>query len=86
MTPFDAETGRAASLSRWAFETDRQKATSKARRGFLARFEEQVDPAGELDPQDREERARRLMRAHMIGLARKSRAKRAAARLRKSPS
>lgn len=62
---------RAAALTRWAYEADRVAATAPARRGFLARFERLVDPDGLLDPVDREARARRLMRAHMIELARK---------------
>jgi hypothetical protein len=38
-----------------------------------------------LDKEERERRARRLMRAHMIELASRSRVKRAAAKLRAGP-
>jgi len=82
---FTENTGRAAALTRWAHVEDPQAATEPARRGFLARFERQVDPDNQLDPVEREKRARRLMRAHMIQLAQKRRAKRAAEQLKARP-
>jgi hypothetical protein len=45
---------------------------ARARRGFIAKFERQVDPDGLLDPLEREARALVAMRAHMLRLARKS--------------
>jgi hypothetical protein len=73
---FDSATGRAAALARWAYEPDPAAATAPATAGFLARFEREVDPDNVLTPAERELRARRLMRAHMIQLSRRSRAKR----------
>jgi len=85
MARYDAAEGRAAALTRWAHEDDPQAATAPARAGFLARFERQVDPDNQLDPAEREKRARRLMRAHMVRLAQKARAKRAANKLKEMP-
>lgn len=74
--PFDSSTGSQAALRRWAFENDPQAATAPARAGFLARFERAVDPENRLEPAEREVRARRLMRAHMIALARRRKGRR----------
>lgn len=46
--------------------------TAPARRAFLSKFEEQVDPNGELDPAERTRRAEFARRAHMLRLAAKS--------------
>ena len=54
---------------------------SAARRGFRARFTRLVDPDGLLDPVERDVRADRLQRAHMLELAAKS----ATARRRGAP-
>jgi len=81
---YDSETARIAAYTRWAHEDDPQAATRPAREAFLARFERQVDPESRLTPAERETRARRAMKAHMIALARKSRVKRAEAKLRNS--
>jgi hypothetical protein len=70
---FDSETGRAAALARWAKEADPVSATAKARAAFLARFETEVDPDGSMPPEERAKRADRLLRAHMIRLARRKR-------------
>lgn len=51
-----------------------------ARRGFIARFERIVDPAGSLSQEERSRRAQRAMRAHMLGLAERSAKVRAANR------
>lgn len=59
--------------------------TAPARRGFLARFEREVDPHSQLDPAERTLRARRAMRAYMLRLAATSarvRARKAAASVR----
>ena len=74
---FDSARGRAAALVRWAYE-DPTTASDRAREANLRRFERAVDPENLLSPAERETRARRLMRAHMIRLAQRSRAKRAA--------
>lgn len=81
---FDKSSGRAAALRRWSFE-DPQSGTQRAHDGFLARFEREVDPEGQLSPAERETRARRLMRAHMINLARRSRRSRRNQKLRVVP-
>lgn len=78
MSRFDGDTGREAAYRKWAF-TDTESGTRQARAGFLAKFEREVDPDGLLPAAEREARARRLMKSHMIGLARKSRRKRLAA-------
>lgn len=43
-----------------------------AHRGFRTRFERIVDPEGSLAPAERERRAERAMRAHMLTLAARS--------------
>ncbi len=50
--------------------------TAAARKGFLARFEREVDPDGTLPPEERTRRAEHALRAHMARLAAKSAAKR----------
>lgn len=68
---------RMAALTRHA-HGDTVKATEPARRGFLAKFEREVDPNGTLDPAERAVRADRALRAHMIALSMKAaRARRA---------
>lgn len=54
MTP--EERSRRASIAsntRWARTPDRRGATSRARRAWEARFEREVDPNNELDPETR---------------------------------
>lgn len=70
----------AASLTRWAGEPDRAKATRPALDGFLARFEDQVDPNRELDPETRALLATAARKAHMRKLALRSSKARAAKR------
>lgn len=43
-----------------------------AHRGFRRRFENIVDPEGTLQPEERERRAERARRAHMLTLAARS--------------
>jgi hypothetical protein len=52
--------------------------TQPARRAFLTRFEDQVDPRHELPVDERRRRAEHALRAHMQGLALKSAMKRRA--------
>jgi hypothetical protein len=42
--------------------------SAPARRGFMRRFELQVDPEGRLSPEERASRARFAMKAHMAEL------------------
>ena len=48
---------------------DPRETTAKARAEFLARFEREVDPEGELPPAERARRAAYARRAHMARLA-----------------
>lgn len=70
--PHGALIARIAAHESWARTSDRSKRTQPARRGFLARFEREVDPDGSLTPQERQRRAESAMRAHMQRLALKS--------------
>ena len=51
---------------------DSKEIAARARKGFLARFEREVDPDCTLLPEERERRAKLARRAHMAGLALKS--------------
>ncbi len=64
--------GRAGALRSWANTEDKTARTKPARDAFLAKFETEVDPRGELPESVRRERARLLRRAHMLELARRS--------------
>jgi hypothetical protein len=57
-----------AASTRWANE-DPAEQGQRMRRGFLERFEREVDPEGQLPPAERERRARSALRAHMQRLA-----------------
>jgi len=57
-----------AAHARWSRQSG-SEGTQAAREGFLARFTDQVDPEGQLDPRERARRAESAMRAHMQGLA-----------------
>ena len=50
-------------------KVDSTEHTRKARDAFLARFEAEVDPEGELAPEERRRRAEQAKRAHMTRLA-----------------
>jgi hypothetical protein len=63
---------RQAALMSWVKAPDGIARTAAARAAAAKRFEEQVDPAGELDPAERARRADFLYRAHMQDLARKA--------------
>lgn len=69
---------RIAANSRWATEPDRRAATRPGTDGLLARFEREVDPNGELTPDERRRRALSARKAHMQRLALRSAQKRAA--------
>jgi hypothetical protein len=72
LTPADRSAqARIAALTKHAMG-DPREATKPARAAFLARFEAQVDPRGELEPAERQRRAARARRAYMLNLARKS--------------
>jgi hypothetical protein len=67
-----------AANEKWAREPDRVAATARARRGFLAKLEAEVDPSGVLPPEERARRVESLRRAHMARMALKSSRARAA--------
>lgn len=56
----------------WAKTPDRAARTAKARAAALERFERQVDPNGELTPQERAVRAEHARKAYFKRLAFKS--------------
>lgn len=51
---------------------DSKAIAARARNGFLARFEREVDPDGQLPPEERLRRAKLARKAYMTGLALKS--------------
>lgn len=53
----------------WARTSDRPARTAKARAAALARFEREVDPNGELTPQERAKRAEHARKAYFARLA-----------------
>lgn len=63
-----SQRARIAAHSRWAGQ-DGATGTAKARATFLQRFEQQVDPHGELDPAERTRRAESAKRAHFQRMA-----------------
>jgi len=60
---------RLASHSRWAKTADPAAATAPARAAFLDRFEREVDPDGELPPEERARRAGHARKAYFLKLA-----------------
>ncbi|MCL5957859.1 MAG: hypothetical protein M1358_00850 [Chloroflexi bacterium] len=48
---------------------DSKQLTENARKSFLAKFELEVDPKQELDPEERKRRAEQLRKAHFARLA-----------------
>lgn len=65
----------AAEIS-WSRTADRSARTRPARQAFLARFEREVDPDGQLPPAERHKRAEHALRAYMLRLAKRSAAAR----------
>jgi len=53
-------------------QVDSREHLKPARRGFIERFERQVDPDGVLAPAERQRRATAALKAHMTTLALKS--------------
>ena len=73
--------GRAGGLTNVA-KNGAHAAAAPARRGFLLRFEREVDPDGLLTPAERSHRARFALKAYMATLSLRS----AQARARKDPA
>lgn len=63
---------RLAAHHSWANTKDPAARTRPAREAALARFEDQVDPAGQLSEAERRRRAEHARRAHMQRLALRS--------------
>ena len=76
MTPADrilrARLGALTLHSRY----DSRELTAPARKAFMARFEAEVDPDGELPEPERHRRAELAKKAYFVGLALKSSRKR----------
>jgi hypothetical protein len=68
MTGDHARYGRMGGLTTQGTH-DPTENTRPAREAFLLRFERMADPDGILPPPERERRARRLLRAHMVKLS-----------------
>lgn len=64
--------GQVAVHTSWANTKDRTARTAPGTAAFMARFERQVDPNGEMDPQTRAKAAENARRAYFLGLAAKS--------------
>jgi hypothetical protein len=60
---------QAAAHASWAGTPDPSARTAPANRGFLARFERQVDPDCSLPPKERQRRAESAKRAYMTALS-----------------
>ncbi|MER7500502.1 hypothetical protein AB0L05_27970 [Nonomuraea pusilla] len=77
MTPAErAMKGRMGAYLSWANTENPSARTKPGRDAFLARFEHQVDPNGELPVEERKRRAEQLRKAHMQELAYRSAQKR----------
>ena len=63
---------RIAAHVSWSNTADRKGRTEPATKGFLARFERQVDPLGVLPIEVRQQMASHARRAYMLQLAEKS--------------
>jgi hypothetical protein len=73
MTPEQrAFRARLAAHARWAKEADRSAALAPARRALSDRFEREVDPQGELSPEERARRVEHARKAYMYRLALRS--------------
>jgi hypothetical protein len=59
---------RRAALARWS-KSDPVAGTARARAKFLDRFLDQVDPERELEPDERERRARRARQVYFSKMA-----------------
>ena len=61
---------QAASLTYWSQVRDRSAAMKPLRDGFIRKLEQQVDPDGVLDPQERARRVDMGRRAHLANASR----------------
>lgn len=63
---------RIAAEVSWSRTADRSARTQPGREAFLNRFEREVDPNGELPPDERRRRAEHAKRAYMLRLAKRA--------------
>jgi hypothetical protein len=63
---------RIAAEVSWSRTANRSARTQPARKAFLDRFEREVDPDGELPPDERQRRAEHAKRAYMLRLAKRA--------------
>jgi hypothetical protein len=63
---------RIAAEVSWSRTADRSARTRPAREAFLNRFEREVDPNGELPPDECRRRAEHAKRAYMLRLAKRA--------------
>lgn len=61
-----------AAHTSWAQTEDRPARTANARKAMLDKFEQQVDPEGQLSPSERTKRAENARKAYFARLALKS--------------
>lgn len=80
MADYHVVAGRIGAHESWARTEDRAARTANARKAFLRRFEDQVDPDRKLPEAERLQRAEHARKAHFQRLAQRS----AAARRRAS--
>ncbi len=73
-----AQRGRIGAHVSWSRTIDRAARTEPGRKGFLARFEREIDPDGVLPEGERARRAEHALKAYMQKLALASAARRAA--------
>ncbi len=71
---------KSAAHRSWANTADRSERTAPARRKFLERFEQQVDPDAVLSEAERARRAESALKAHFADLAYRSAMARRAAK------
>lgn len=60
---------RIAAAERWGRVTDRTTETQPARNGLRAKYARQIDPDGQLSPDQLEIRVDSLMHAHMLRMS-----------------
>lgn len=75
-----AQRGRVGAHVSWARTVDRAARTEPGRKGFMARFEREVDPDGVLSEAERVRRAEHALKAYMQRLALTSAQRRRVAR------
>lgn len=73
MTPQEKKTG--ARIGAYSLHAQGKTNVGPAQKGFMAKFERQVDPEGVLSPEERAKRAEAARKAHMAAIRLKSQRK-----------